>query len=93
MIRTIGTKFYKIRPVHGFCSQVSSALVIFSAAVIGGPVSTTQVISSAVLGAGSAQRVNMVRWGVVGQMLVAWLLTIPVTGLISAGILWLMKGM
>ncbi len=91
LIRTVGAKFYKIRPVHGFCSQVSSALVIFGAAIIGGPVSTTQVISSAVLGAGSAQRVNMVRWGVAGQMLVAWLLTIPVTGLISAGILLLMK--
>jgi inorganic phosphate transporter, PiT family len=93
LIRTIGAKFYKIRPVHGFCAQVSSALVIFGAAIIGGPVSTTQVISSAVLGAGSAQRVNMVRWGVVGQMLVAWLLTIPVTGLISASILFLMKSM
>jgi len=92
LIKTIGAKFYKIRPVHGFCSQVSSALVIFGAALLGGPVSTTQVISSAVLGAGSAQRVNMVRWGVAGQMLVAWLLTIPVTGLISAGILWLMRG-
>jgi PiT family inorganic phosphate transporter len=91
LIRTIGAKFYRIRPVHGFCAQVSSALVIFGAAIIGGPVSTTQVISSAVLGAGSAQRVNMVRWGVAGQMLVAWLLTIPVTGLISAGILFLMK--
>jgi PiT family inorganic phosphate transporter len=84
LIKTVGARFYKIRPVHGFSSQVSSALVIFGAALLGGPVSTTQVISSSVLGAGSAQRVNMVRWGVAGEMLVAWLLTIPVTGLISA---------
>jgi PiT family inorganic phosphate transporter len=91
LIKTIGSKFYKIRPVHGFCSQVSSTLVIFGSALVGGPVSATQVISSAVLGAGSAQRVNMVRWGIVGQILVAWLLTIPVTGLISAGITALMN--
>jgi PiT family inorganic phosphate transporter len=91
LIKTIGAKFYKIRPVHGFCTQVSSALVIFGAAILGGPVSTTQVISSAVLGAGSAQRINMVRWGVAGQMLIAWFLTIPVTGLISASILWVLK--
>jgi PiT family inorganic phosphate transporter len=77
--------------VHGFSSQVSSALVILGAALIGGPVSTTQVISSAVLGAGSAQRVNMVRWGVVGQMLMAWALTIPITALISAGVFWVIK--
>jgi PiT family inorganic phosphate transporter len=91
LIATVGSKFYKIRPVHGFCSQVSSALVVFGAALIGGPVSSTQVISSTVLGAGSAQRVNMVRWGVVGEMLVTWLMTIPITGLISAGVLLLMK--
>jgi inorganic phosphate transporter, PiT family len=88
LIKTVGSKFYKIRPVHGFCAQVSSALVIFGSALLGGPVSTTQVIGSSVLGAGSAQRVNMVRWGLAGQMLVAWLLTIPLTGLISA-LIWL----
>lgn len=91
LIKTIGSRFYKIRPIHGFSSQFSSALVILGAALIGGPVSTTQVISSAVLGAGSAERVNMVRWGVAGQMLVAWLLTIPITALISAGIFQLIK--
>lgn len=93
LIKTVGSKFYKIRPVHGFCAQVTSALVVFGAAVIGGPVSSTQVISSAVLGAGSAQRVNMVRWGIAGEMLITWLLTIPVTGLISGGILLLLKNM
>jgi PiT family inorganic phosphate transporter len=91
LIKTIGARLYKIRPVHGFSSQVSSAIVILGAALIGGPVSTTQVISSAVLGAGSAQRVNMVRWGVVGQMLMAWMLTIPITALISAGIFFIIK--
>lgn len=84
LIKTIGAKFYRIRPVHGFCAQVSSAAVILTAALLGGPVSTTQVISSAVLGAGSAQRVNMVRWGVAGQIVIAWLLTIPVTAGMAA---------
>jgi inorganic phosphate transporter, PiT family len=91
LIKTIGARFYKIRPVHGFSAQIASALVILGAALFGGPVSTTQVISSAVLGAGSAERINMVRWGVAGQMLVAWLLTIPVTAFVSAGIFQLMK--
>lgn len=84
LIKTIGAKFYRIRPVHGFCSQVASAAVILTAALVGGPVSTTQVVSSAVLGAGSAQRVNMVRWGVAGQMLIAWLLIIPMTAGMAA---------
>lgn len=84
LIKTIGSKFYRIRPVHGFSTQVSSAVVILAAALIGGPVSTTQVISSAVLGAGSAQRINMVRWEVAGQIVIAWLLTIPVTAGMAA---------
>ncbi len=91
LIKTIGARFYKIRPVHGFAAQVSSAIVILTAALIGGPVSTTQVISSAVLGAGSAQRVNMVRWGVAGEMLLAWLLTIPVTAVLAACIYGLIR--
>ena len=90
LIRTLGGKFYKIRPVHGFTAQISSASIILGAALLGGPVSTTQVVSSSILGAGSAQRVNMVRWGVAGNILVAWLLTIPITMLLSGGFYWLM---
>jgi inorganic phosphate transporter, PiT family len=84
LIRTLGGKFYKIRPVHGFSTQVSSAVVILGAALLGGPVSTTQVVSSAILGVGSAQRMNMVRWGVARNIVVAWLLTIPLTALLAA---------
>ncbi len=84
LIKTLGGRFYKIRPVHGFCTQISSASVILGAALLGGPVSTTQVVSSAILGVGAAERVNKVRWGVAGQILVAWLFTIPATGLFSA---------
>lgn len=84
LIRTLGGRFFKIRPVHGFCTQISSASVILGAALLGGPVSTTQVVSSAILGVGSAERLNKVRWGVAGNIAVAWLLTIPLTALVSA---------
>jgi PiT family inorganic phosphate transporter len=89
LIKTLGGKFYKIRPVHGFCSQISSAAVIMGAALLGGPVSTTQVVSSAILGVGSAHRMNMVRWGVAGNIAMAWLITIPATGLLGAIFFWL----
>ncbi len=84
IIRTLGGKFYKIRPVHGFTTQVTSAAVILGAALLGGPVSTTQVVSSAILGVGSAERPNKVRWGVAGNIVTAWLLTIPATALLAA---------
>ena len=84
IIRTLGTKFYKIRPVHGFTAQIASALIIFGAAFLGGPVSTTQVVSSAILGVGSARRVSRVRWNVAGNIVAAWLLTIPASALLAA---------
>jgi PiT family inorganic phosphate transporter len=90
LIRTLGGKFYKIRPVHGFSTQVTSASVILSAALLGGPVSTTQVVSSAIMGVGSAERLNKVRWGVAGNIALAWLLTIPSTALFAAGLYWLL---
>jgi PiT family inorganic phosphate transporter len=84
LIRTLGAKFYKIQPVHGFATQLSSASVILGAALLGGPVSTTQVVSSAIAGVGSAQRANMVRWGVLGNMALTWIFTIPATAVVSA---------
>jgi PiT family inorganic phosphate transporter len=89
LIRTLGGKFYKIRPVHAFSTQVTSASIILGAALLGGPVSTTQVVSSAVMGVGSAERLNKVRWGVAGNIVIAWLLTIPATALVGAGLYWL----
>jgi len=89
LIRTLGGKFYKIRPVDGFTSQLASAVVILSASLVGGPVSTTQVVSSAIMGVGAAERVNKVRWGVAQEIATAWLLTIPSTALVAAGIYWM----
>ena len=86
LIKTLGGKLYKIRPMHGFNSQLASSGVIISAALLGGPVSTTQVVSSAIMGVGSAERLSKVRWGVAGQIGIAWLTTIPVTALLGAAL-------
>ena len=88
LIRTLGGKFYKIRPVDGFASQLASAVVILGASLVGGPVSTTQVVSSSIMGVGAAERVNKVRWTVAREIATAWLLTIPATALVAAGLYW-----
>lgn len=84
LIRTLGGRIMKIRPIHGFASQAAGAGVILGAALLGGPVSSTQIISTSIMGSGAAERVNMVRWQVGQEMLVAWLLTIPISGLIAS---------
>ncbi len=89
LIRTLGGKFYKIRPVHSFATQIASAVVILAASLGGAPVSTTQVVSSAIVGVGSSERFGKVRWGVVSDILTAWIITIPVSGVIAAGLYWL----
>jgi PiT family inorganic phosphate transporter len=89
LIRTLGGKFYKIRPVHSFATQLTSALVILSASFVGVPVSTSQIVSSAIIGVGSAERMSQVRWSVTEDIITAWLITIPASGLLSAGVYWL----
>jgi PiT family inorganic phosphate transporter len=84
LIRTLGGKIFRIRPIHGFTSQIAGSIVILSAALLGGPVSTTQVMSSSILGVGAAERINKVRWNVLGEMAVTWLFTIPVNAVFAA---------
>jgi PiT family inorganic phosphate transporter len=84
LIKTLGSKFFKVRPVHGFTTQIASASVILTAAILGGPVSTTQVVSSAIMGVGSAERVSKVRWGTAVQIIVAWVTTIPFAAILAA---------
>lgn len=91
LIRTLGSKFYKIRPVHGFAAQATSAAVILTASLLGGPVSTTQVVSTAIMGVGAAERMSKVRWGVAGEIASAWIFTIPSTALLAAGIYWVLS--
>ncbi len=83
IIRTLGTKIYRLRALHAFCAQTSSAAVILGAALLGGPVSTTHVVSSSIMGVGAGQRISAVRWGVAKSIMVAWLITIPASGLIA----------
>jgi len=91
LIRTLGSKFYHIRPMDSFNTQLASSVVILGSSFLRGPVSTTQVVSSTILGVGAAERANKVRWGVVQEIALAWLVTIPTTGLISAGLYWAMS--
>ena len=84
IIHTLGGKFYRIRPIHSFTSQLASMLVIMGASLFGGPVSTTHVVSSSIIGVGAAQRRSQVRWGVMSDILVAWFLTVPVTAGLAA---------
>jgi PiT family inorganic phosphate transporter len=86
LIRTLGSKFYRVRPIHGFGAQSASSFVILGAALLGGPVSTTHVVSSAIVGAGSADRLKMVRWGVVESIFISWVLTIPAAMGFGAGL-------
>ena len=89
LIRTLGGKFYKIRPVHSFSTQLTSGIVILTASVFGLPVSTSQVVSSAIIGVGSSERFGKVRWSVAQEIVTAWFITIPASALFSAGIYWL----
>jgi inorganic phosphate transporter, PiT family len=90
LIRTLGGRIMKIRPVDAFSSQAGSTAVILGAALLGGPVSTTQVVGSSIMGAGAAERVKKVRWQVGQEMIVTWLLTIPITAILS-GLIFLVS--
>ena len=91
LIKTLGFKLYKIWPIHGFTTQLSSAAVILTAALVGGPVSTTQVVSGAILGVGASENVRKVRWQMAANIAMSWILTIPAAGGVAAGIYCLVK--
>lgn len=84
IIKTMGTKVVKLDPVHGFAAETTAASVIFAASHFGMPVSTTHVISSAIMGVGSSDRLKTVRWGVARSIVTAWVLTIPASGFTAA---------
>jgi PiT family inorganic phosphate transporter len=77
IIRTIGLRVVQLRPIHGFAAETAAATIIEAASRLGIPVSTTHTISSAILGVGSTRRLSAVRWGVAGQIVMAWVFTIP----------------
>jgi PiT family inorganic phosphate transporter len=85
IIRTMGQRVVKLDPVHGFAAETTSATIILGASSFGMPVSTTHVISSAIMGVGASDRFSAVRWGVAGNIVVAWILTLPA----SAAVAWI----
>ena len=84
IIQTMGTRIIKMDPAQGFAAQGAGAAVILSASHVGFPLSTTHVISGAIMGAGAAKRVSAVRWGVAGNIVAAWVLTLPAAAAVGA---------
>jgi PiT family inorganic phosphate transporter len=83
IVKTMGQKLTKLKPVGGFCAETGGAITLFAATAIGIPVSTTHTITGAIVGVGSTQRASAVRWGVAGNIIWAWIFTIPATALMS----------
>ena len=92
IVRTMGQRLTKLKPVHGFCAETGGAITLFTAALLGIPVSTTHTITGAIVGVGATRRASGVRWGVAGNIVWAWVLTIPCSALVAAGAYWLSLG-
>jgi PiT family inorganic phosphate transporter len=88
IVKTMGQRLTKLKPVHGFCAETGGAITLFIATGLGIPVSTTHTITGAIVGVGSTRRASAVRWGVAGNIVWAWIFTIPASGLIAAGAYW-----
>jgi PiT family inorganic phosphate transporter len=89
IVKTMGQKITKLKPFEGFCAETAGALTLFGATHFGVPVSTTHTITGAIIGAGARKGVSAVKWGVTGSIFWAWILTIPVSGLIGAIIFYI----
>ncbi len=88
IIRTMGIRVTKLEPIHGFAAETSAGLVIEVASRLGIPLSTTHTIGTSIMGVGSVQRLSAVRWGIVGEIVAAWILTFPICGLIAYVVAW-----
>jgi len=89
IIKTLGVKMLKLEPIHGFAAETSSTAIIIAASHMGMPVSTTHVVSAAILGVGATKRLSAVRWGIAGKIVMAWVLTLPV----CIGMAWCIQSM
>ena len=85
IIHTMGSKITRLQPVGGFAAETAGAISLFAATGLGVPVSTTHTITGAIIGVGSVRRLSAVRWGIAGQIVWAWILTIPASAVIAAG--------
>jgi len=88
IVKTMGQKITKLKPVGGFCAETGGAMTLFLATMLGVPVSTTHTITGAIVGVGSVQRASAVRWGVAGNIVWAWILTIPAAAFVAAVAYW-----
>jgi PiT family inorganic phosphate transporter len=84
IVKTMGQKISKLKPVDGFCAEFGAAITLFISSALGIPVSTTHTITGAIVGVGSLKRMSAVKWGVAGQIVWAWILTIPCSAVLSA---------
>lgn len=91
IVKTMGMKITKLKPVGGFCAESAGAATLFMATHMGIPVSTTHTITGAIVGVGSTQKFSSIKWGIAGRIVWAWVFTIPAAGLISAGMFWLIR--
>ena len=90
IVRTMGMKITKLKPVGGCSAETASAFTLFIATILGIPVSTTHIIAGSIMGVGAFQRFSSVRWGVANQMVVAWVLTLPAVAFLSGLMEWLL---
>ena len=88
IVKTMGNKLSKLWPVDGFCAETGAALVLFGASAIGVPISTTHTITGAIVGVGTLKGIRAVKWGVAGNIVWAWIITIPASALVSAAFYW-----
>lgn len=89
IVRTMGQKITKLKPVGGFCAETGGAITLFVASFLGIPVSTTHTITGAIVGVGATQKFSAVRWGVAGNIVWAWILTIPASAALAAAGWWI----
>lgn len=89
IVKTMGSRLTKLAPIGGFAAETSGATTIIGASLLGIPVSTTHTITGAIVGVGASRRASAVRWGIAGNIIWAWILTIPASGIIAA-LAWLM---
>ncbi|NRR29476.1 inorganic phosphate transporter [Oxalobacteraceae bacterium] len=89
IVKTMGQKITKLKPVGGFCAETGGAITLFTATALGVPVSTTHTITGAIVGVGSAQKMSAVRWGVAGNIVWAWIFTIPASAFVAAVFWWI----
>ena len=89
IVHTMGSKITRLSPMQGFCAETGGAITLFGATFLGIPVSTTHTITGAIVGVGASRRMSAVRWNIAGRIVIAWVVTIPAAGALSAGFYWL----